>query len=239
MGSGYGVYVDNFSVNNVITNTTTDNTGYGVFFVEQSNNNTLSNITTTGSGQGLTITSTSGHTLENIVTADNTNYGIVISNTANNYFTGLLKVGSNTTLDCFLTGTNTNPGINSDCSPQNISDHTLTTGVTTTTSFVGGSDYSLLGTDSVLREVLSLPAGDDIVTHTWSDMSTTNMLRNAVELLNDGSGNDNLLCESGETCLFTPNIAAYQGHGNLISAGTFTDGMLTNITLLRYENNGY
>jgi len=34
------------------------------------------------------------------------------------------------------------------------------------------------------------------------------------------------------------NIGSYQGHGTLISAGTFTDGTLTGITLMRYGSNG-
>ncbi|MEK6742261.1 MAG: right-handed parallel beta-helix repeat-containing protein [Nitrospirota bacterium] len=95
-------------------------------------------------------------------------------------------------------------------------------------------DWSLRSTDTVVRDVLSKPTGNDTITHTWSDASTTTFLRNAVEL----SGNGNGLCESGETCLYTPNIGAYQGHGNLVSAGTFTDGTITGVTLLKYETNG-
>ncbi|MBU3915578.1 right-handed parallel beta-helix repeat-containing protein, partial [bacterium] len=49
-------------------------------------------------------------------------------------------------------------------------------------------------------------------------------LRNATEIMGDKKGNENVLCESNERCLFTPNIASYQGHGNLVSAGTFTNG---------------
>ena len=64
-------------------------------------------------------------------------------------------------------------------------------------------------------------------------------LRLARELLGDLDGNDNLLCESGETCLFAPNIASYQGHGPLISSGApFVDGAITGVTLLRHTTNG-
>ena len=63
-------------------------------------------------------------------------------------------------------------------------------------------------------------------------------LRHAVEIMGDGVGNDNLLCESNEACLYTPNIGSYQGHGNLISAGTYAGSSLAGITLLRYESNG-
>ena len=64
-------------------------------------------------------------------------------------------------------------------------------------------------------------------------------LRNAVEISGDLIGNDNGLCESDEICLFTPNIGAYQGHGQLGSAGPFVNGTLHNINLVRYQANGY
>ena len=109
--------------------------------------------------------------------------------------------------------------------------------------------------------MLALPAGKDTLTHSWNvgmampvDSSGCNLivagsifnfgacettyLHNAAEILDDSIGNDNGLCESGETCLYTPNIGSYQGHGELISAGAFTPGALTGITLMRFENNG-
>jgi hypothetical protein len=80
-------------------------------------------------------------------------------------------------------------------------------------------------------------------TWTWGEWTSnqcyTVFLRNAVEIMDDGIGNENLLCESSEDCLFTPNIASYQGHGNLISAGAFTDGNITGVNLWMYETNGY
>ena len=123
------------------------------------------------------------------------------------------------------------------------------------------------GTKPAVLGVLAKPNGNDVLAHTWNipeehtggcealvpgsvlntivddtdgevDVCQTTFLRNAVEIHNDGAGNDNILCESGETCLYTPNIASYQGHGSLVSAGEFNDGELTNITLVRYEHNG-
>jgi hypothetical protein len=91
---------------------------------------------------------------------------------------------------------------------------------------------------TAIRDVLALPTGSDTLTHTWSDASTVTILRNAVEILEDGLGNENGLCESGETCLYTPNIGSYQGHGNLVSAGAFTDGAIAGVRLLEYETNG-
>lgn len=99
-------------------------------------------------------------------------------------------------------------------------------------------DWSLLASDTVNRGALSLPTGVDTLTHTWSDSSTTTFLRNAVEIAADGIGNDNGLCESGETCRYTPNIGSYQGSGVLVSAGTFTDGSLVGITLMKFATNG-
>jgi len=73
----------------------------------------------------------------------------------------------------------------------------------------------------------------------WStNLCSTVFLRSAVEIFNDGSGNDNGLCESDEVCIYTPNPGVYQGHGTLISAGSFSDGKLTGIRLLRYSTNG-
>ncbi len=119
-------------------------------------------------------------------------------------------------------------------------------------------DWSLLSSDTVLRGVLSTPTGSDTLTHVWSAATqsecsaiagaawigasstcSSTFLRNAVEIIGDGIGNENGLCESGETCLVTPNIGSYQGHGALVSAGPFTDGTLTGITLLKYSTNGY
>ena len=76
--------------------------------------------------------------------------------------------------------------------------------------------------------------------HTWSDASTVTYLRNASEIMGDEIGNDNGLCETDETCLYTPNIGSYQGHGTLESAGDFTDGAaITGVTLMQYPTNGY
>lgn len=114
----------------------------------------------------------------------------------------------------------------------------------------------------VLLDALALPGGDDTWTHTYdfavypgpqthcedlfgatwaNDTCQITFLRRAIEIMGDRVGNDNLLCESGEVCLYTPNIGAYQGHGTLVSAGVFQDstaGGLTGISLLRYSANG-
>ncbi|MDH5217554.1 MAG: hypothetical protein OEX19_07655, partial [Gammaproteobacteria bacterium] len=104
-------------------------------------------------------------------------------------------------------------------------------------------DWNLLGTDTVARNINTLHLmGNvaDTVSHTLLSGATVAFLRNAVEIAGDGFGDDDGLCESSETCLYTPNIGVYQGHGAWISAGTFVDGdTLTGITLLMHESNGY
>jgi parallel beta-helix repeat protein len=107
---------------------------------------------------------------------------------------------------------------------------------------VGGTcrifDWSAAVGDTVIKDSLAFPTGNDTLDHEWSDLTTTTFLRNAVEIQGDEMGNENTLCESGETCLYMPNMGSYQGHGNLVSAGPFTDGTITGVTMLMYETNG-
>jgi len=115
---------------------------------------------------------------------------------------------------------------------------------------------------AALLAVFTVPTGNETLTHPWNGTPASNdnagcdlmvagsvwnstasicettFLRHAVEIQADGLGNDNTLCESGEICLYTPNIGSYQGHGDLISAGTITAGTLSGITLMRYDSNG-
>ncbi len=72
--------------------------------------------------------------------------------------------------------------------------------------------------------------------------SNTNLtyLKNAVEIVNTG-GNNNGLCETNETCLYTPNIGSYQGHGNLQRCD-FDDNSgaarITNVKMYGWSSNG-
>lgn len=231
--------------------TASENADTGVYLIS-STDNSLSQLTTSNNiSSGVYIASSSNNnTLGHITSSDNY-YGIRLYNVSNNKFTHMLQVGNNTSSDCFVLA-GTEPGlIDGTCSDTGIdgsntygtnsSDALLTTNISVLTSFVNPAsyDFSLLATDSVIRDQLGLPTGADNLTHTWSDSSTTEILRTAVEVMDDSIGNDNLLCESNETCLYTPNISAYQGHGDLVSAGTFTDGTITGVTLMRYEMNGY
>ncbi len=120
-------------------------------------------------------------------------------------------------------------------------------------------DWRLTADDTAAREILSPPSNDAgagtaaaTLVHTWTaatsqacaalpgaawDTScTTTIVVNATEQMRDGDGNDNGLCESGETCVFTPNLGAYQGHGALVPVGV--GGPLGDVRLVRYTFNG-
>jgi len=103
---------------------------------------------------------------------------------------------------------------------------------------VSAADAGEAGGGPALLGVLAVPDGNATLEHSFiGGVGPTTFLQHAIEIA-DGIGNNNLLCESNETCLYTPNIGSYQGHGTLISAGAFTNGALIGITLMRYGSNG-
>ena len=75
------------------------------------------------------------------------------------------------------------------------------------------------------------------VTSTDQQGSPNTFLTHATEIV-DGIGDDDGLCESGETCLYSPNFGAYQGHGVHTAACTFTSGTVTSVTLKAFPTNG-
>jgi hypothetical protein len=95
-------------------------------------------------------------------------------------------------------------------------------------------DWSAAAADTVIRGALAYPDGDSIVTHGWSDDSEAVFLRNALEVDGDRDG----LCESGETCLYTHNLGAYQGHGALHDPEVFVGGLISDVRVLGFHFNG-
>jgi hypothetical protein len=69
-------------------------------------------------------------------------------------------------------------------------------------------------------------------------------LRSAFEILDpwvNPNGNYDGICESNEACLYTPNIGAYQGSGDLMTTtcAPFQDGNgIANVTIYAYPTNG-
>ncbi len=100
-------------------------------------------------------------------------------------------------------------------------------------------DWSLYAIDPVMRAMNTEATAGVALTHTWLDATTTTFLSGAIEVMGDGIGNDNGLCESNETCVFAPNIGAYQGHGALVHVGNVTAGSVANVDLWKYPTNGY
>jgi hypothetical protein len=75
-----------------------------------------------------------------------------------------------------------------------------------------------------------------------TDLSTPakTFLVNAVEIMDDEIGNENGLCESSESCIYSPNFGAYQGEGDYSQNGTctFVNGTITDVTMYAYPQNG-
>jgi hypothetical protein len=64
-------------------------------------------------------------------------------------------------------------------------------------------------------------------------------LTTAVEVVTDLLGDNDGLCESDETCLYAPNLGAYQGHGDLgLVPCTLPGGEVSGVTLYARVSNG-
>jgi VCBS repeat-containing protein len=77
--------------------------------------------------------------------------------------------------------------------------------------------------------------------NTLTDANSTpgTFLKNALEVMNDGIGNDNGFCESSEACIYAPNFAnSYQGSGDYTKHScVFKDGTITGVTMYKYPTN--
>ena len=69
------------------------------------------------------------------------------------------------------------------------------------------------------------------------DQQTVNntFLKNAYEIVGDAIGNEDGLCETGESCIHMPHLGAYTGSGNYTTKNcTFSDGTITGVTVYDY-----
>lgn len=77
--------------------------------------------------------------------------------------------------------------------------------------------------------------GDKVTSH---DVGTglQTFLTNAIEIIEDGLGDDDSLCESNEACIYTPNFGAYQGEGDYLAQGTciFQPRTITGVKMYAY-----
>lgn len=114
-------------------------------------------------------------------------------------------------------------------------------------------DWRLKATDTALRNRLgtAFVAGTTCPaavhgnkTMTDQQASPRTFLLNAFEIVDNyrlnPNGNNNGLCESGEACIYTPNLGAYQGEGDFEAAGTctFQNGTVSNVQMYAYPTNG-
>jgi hypothetical protein len=64
-------------------------------------------------------------------------------------------------------------------------------------------------------------------------------LVNAMEIVGDGLGDEDGLCESSESCIYAPNYGAYQGSGDYSgNTCTFVNGTVANVNMSAYPTNG-
>ncbi|MCB1170017.1 MAG: hypothetical protein KDK25_06775, partial [Leptospiraceae bacterium] len=80
-------------------------------------------------------------------------------------------------------------------------------------------DWQLVNTapSPGFRNALSCAGMTPAVTHTFTTGSYT-FLRNSYEIATDAKW-DLPMCMGDESCLFTPNLGAYQGHGGIVDSG--------------------
>lgn len=96
------------------------------------------------------------------------------------------------------------------------------------------SVFPLIETDPCPSEV----HGNKALTNQHTVVNT--YLQHAFEIIGDEIGNDNGLCESSESCIYSPNPGAYQGHGDYRSKTcAFQNGTISNVKMYAYPNNGY
>jgi hypothetical protein len=65
------------------------------------------------------------------------------------------------------------------------------------------------------------------------------VFQGAIEVAGDGIGNDNGLCENGDTCMRALNFGSYQGHGALIPFQVIVPYPGVRMVIVEHELNGY
>ena len=331
---GGGVRLIRSADNRFINATIVSNRLSGIDLSE-SPNNIFMNVLAVNNYTSFLIANNSNETTTlNLVAANNSRHGILVGSASNNYFTGVLKIGGNTDVDCLVEGTGVAPGvITASCTDTGIdgsnvysgqlSDATLKTGINISGTFVGkvviddivnisdingstdlatitdwvnfenrfrswgldGDSYPSINSQgpfpscdiayaylesqciqnggvwrtdgriwdwrldaadagdggmSVAHHALVIPTGEEFINHSWSDTSSSGLLRNANEIMGDLIGNDDGLCNTNEECVFTHNIGAYQGD-ELVPAAAFVDsarGGITGVKLYQYTSSG-
>jgi hypothetical protein len=103
---------------------------------------------------------------------------------------------------------------------------------------IAADDSALRNRNGVFQTGQPCPAsvhGDQAMTDLQSTPNT--YLINALEVMEDLRGDEDGLCESGESCIFSPHVGAYQGEGGLRPAPcSFTNGQVSGVTMYGHAN---
>lgn len=118
----------------------------------------------------------------------------------------------------------------------------MDTSIRSTASLIGrASDHTLLSPQRFRVGAACPDSVDPTDNNNVSTSGPKKFLIYAVEITDDFLGNNDGFCESNERCVWSPNIGAYQGHGDLVYSKTcsFTSSTdFSNIKLIAYPNNG-
>ena len=138
------------------------NTGKGLVVTgASSNNNMLINITAHLNDHGIDLVSSTYNTVINIASSTNNFKGINLTASLNNYFTGDVRVGGGQSVNCNDDPPDGDGGLDhTTCANNGASDATLTTSSNLAASF-NATDWELLTSDTQIRNILSLPTGND------------------------------------------------------------------------------
>lgn len=88
-------------------------------------------------------------------------------------------------------------------------------GTTNPFTYSTGGTYPSWYTQGDFYEVLGDGNGNEDGVCNTNERCQGYFLRNAREIVGDSIGDDDGLCESSEACIYSPNLGAYQGHGTL------------------------
>ncbi len=95
------------------------------------------------------------------------------------------------------------------------------------------SDTEIRNRNGIFQAGGACPAsvqGDEVIVDQKTSPNT--YLANALEIMEDLRGDEDGLCESGESCVFSPSAGAYQGQGTYQAKPcVFADGMVTGVTM--------
>ena len=122
-----------------------------------------------------------------------------------------------------------------------VFDYSLTSAATQVVnqSKVLGTQNELFTAGATCPTAVAGTATSTYTAQQWNGIYTAAVsipyLQNAIEILNTG-GNNNGLCESGESCIYLPNYGVYPGEGTLSTQTcNFQNGTVTNVKMYGYS----